>query len=192
VISLVEENQDIIKISSKARAGINKTLANRNNRLQREEKKQKEIEDFNSDLNYFYDRELKDIKKSFRARDIENEAGWLKICKKFLGKRLAQLESELDEFCEYLTTRDKEQRENIFTVGEVDWRKATSISSETGMGYSDSMILNMALSTNIENIATLDFDVIYAGAVSASSKTILLPDHRISSFSKILRRLPRE
>ena len=52
------------------------------------------------------------------------------------------------------------------------------------------MILNMALSTNIENIATLDFDVIYAGAVSASNKTILLPDHRISSFKQILKKLP--
>lgn len=192
VISLVQENQDIIKVSPRARAAILTTLTNRNNRLAREEKKEKEVEDFNSDLNYFYDGELKDIKKAFRARDVENETGWLRICEKFLSKRLPQLEAELDEFCNYLTTRDERQREEIFIVDEVDWKEATAISGKTGMGYSDSMILNMALATNIENIATLDFDVVYAGAVSASSKNILLPDNRIASFKQILKKLPEQ
>jgi predicted nucleic acid-binding protein len=191
VVSLVQENKNDINISPKAKATIQNTLTNRNNRLNREEKKQKNVEDFNSDLNYFYDNELKDIKKSFKARDLDNESGWLMICEKFLGKRLERLEQEIDGFCEYLTTRNKEQKENVFIVEEVDWKKATSLSSQTGMGYSDSMILNMALSTNIENVATLDFDLVYAGAVSASNKNILLPDSRIAFFKQILKKLPK-
>ncbi|MBG60564.1 MAG: hypothetical protein CMJ16_08915 [Peredibacter sp.] len=190
LIGLVREFKETIKISTKSKVKIQNTLTLRDNRLRKEEKKFSETQEFNSKANYFTDNEIKEIKRTFRARDVHDETGWLKICSVFLGKKLAGLERSLDEFCEYLTTRNKVQKENIFTVKEVDWKKATSISSETGMGYSDSMILNMALSTNIENIATLDFDVIYAGAVSASNKTILLPDHRISSFKQILKKLP--
>ncbi len=189
IISLVQENKDKVKISDNASAKINSLRGNRDNRLRKEETKDKELEEFDSSLNYFRDSELKEVKKAFRARDIENETGWLSICKTFLGTKLAEQEKLLDEFCVYLTTRDNKQKENIFIVEEVDWGQATLISSQTGMGYSDSMILNMALATNIENIATLDFDVIYAGAVSASGKKILLPDSRISSYKKILKKV---
>lgn len=189
IVSLVQENKEKIKISSKASAKINSFRGNRDSRLKKEEAKDKELEDFDSSLNYFRDSELKEIKKAFRARDVENEQGWLSICKTFLGSKLSEQEKLLDEFCVYLTTRDKEQKEKIFIVDEVDWGEATAISSETGMGYSDSMILNMALATNIDNIATLDFDVIYAGAVSASEKKIILPDNRIKDYRKMLRRI---
>ncbi len=189
IISLVQENKDKFKIAASSSAKINSMRGNRDSRLKKEEAKDKELEDFDSNLNYFRDSELKEIKKAFRARDIENETGWLSICKTFLGTKLAEQEKLLDEFCVYLTTRDKDQKGNIFIVDEVDWAQATSISSQTGMGYSDSMILNMALATNIENIATLDFDVVYAGAVSASNRNILLPDSRIKNFKNILKKI---
>jgi predicted nucleic acid-binding protein len=192
LIALVRELSDLIKISTKSKVKIQNILNLRDNRLRKEEKKFQETQEFNSYVNYFTDNEIKDIKRSFRARDIEDEAGWLQICMVFIGKKLSGLEKRLDEFCEYLTTRDKKQKENIFIVKEVDWKRATSISSETGMAYSDSMILNMALATNIQNIATLDFDVVYAGAVSASNKKVLLPDNRIASFKQILKKLPKQ
>ena len=191
VISLVQDNKDKLKIAAKATAKINSIRGNRDSRLRREEARQKDLEDFNSSLNYFKDSELKEIKKTFRARDIEDEKGWLSICKIVLGTKLSEQEFLLDEFCNYLTTRNKNQLENIFIVPEVDWKNATMISAKTGMGYSDAMIINMALSTNIENIATLDFDIIYAGAISATNKNILLPDKRIAPIKLILKKLPQ-
>lgn len=191
IVSLVQENKEKFRITPNATAKINSFRGIRDTRLKKEEAKDKDLEDFDSSLNYFRDGELKEIKKAFRARDVEPEKGWLTVCKTFLGTKLSEQEKLLDEFCKYLTTRDKEQKEKIFIVPEVDWNKATAISAETGMGYSDSMILNMTLSTNIENIATLDFDVIYAGAVSAFNKNILLPDNRIGSFKQILKKLPK-
>jgi len=192
IVSLVQENKEKFKITPTATAKINSIRGIRDTRLKKEEAKGKDIEDFDSSLNYFRDSELKEIKKAFRARDVEPEKGWLTVCKTFLGIKLSEQEKLLDEFCKYLTTRDKEQKENIFIIPEDNWDRATAISAETGMGYSDSMILNMALATNIENIATLDFDIVYAGAVSASNKNILLPDNRIGSFKLILKKLPHQ
>lgn len=188
LIGLVRELSSKVKIPTVAFAKIDNTLTLRDNRLRREDKKFSETNEFNALINYFTDNELKKIKKTFRAGDVDEEKGWLHLCKLFLGNKLADLESHLDEFCSYLTTRDKTQSD-LFVVKEVDWKKATAISSETGMGYSDSMILNMALATNIKNIATLDYDIVYAGAVSASNKTILIPDRRIKSFKLALKRL---
>jgi len=188
LVGLARELSDKINISTIAKSKIQNALTLRDNRLRKEEKKYQEIEEFNSSINYFTDNDIKEIKKAFRARDVQEERGWLSICSVFLGMKLSKCESLLDEFCTYLTTRDEKQRE-LFVVDEVDWKKSTEISSETGMSYSDSMILNMALSTNIKNIATLDFDIIYAGAISALSKTILLPDRRIKTFKNILKKV---
>ena len=34
---------------------------------------------------------------------------------------------------------------------------------------------------------TMDFDVVYAGAISAKNKKVILPDSRISKFKGILK-----
>ena len=103
----------------------------------------------------------------------------------FLKTKLLEQEKLLDSFCNYLSIHDGAQK-NIFIVNEIDWHKATEISAKTGMGYSDAMILNMACSTDIEFIATLDFDLVYAGSFQMQ-KRILLPDNRIKTFKKILK-----
>ncbi len=190
IISLVQENREKFKIAKNATAKIHDIRTRRDGRLRREESKNKELEDFNSNLNYFRDGEIKEIRKVFRARDLENEIGWTSICKTFLGNKLSEQENYLDEFCSYLTTRDQDQKRNLFIVEEIDWKKATQISTQTGIGYSDAMILNMALSTKIPYILTLDSDMIYAGAVCAPNKIIILPDNKIKMFKKILKKLP--
>ena len=191
IASLVYDKENF-KIAKDVAAKIHNILTRRDGRLRREEdrNKNKDLEDFNSNLNYFGDREIKEIRNAFRARDIENEIGWLSICKTFLGSKLSEQENSLDEFCNYLTTRDQEQKENLFTVKEIDWKKATRISTQTGIGYSDAMILNMALSTKIQYIATLDSDMVYAGSVCAPNKIIILPDNKIKMFKKILKKIP--
>lgn len=57
------------------------------------------------------------------------------------------------------------------------------------MGFSDSLILNMLLHTKINFILTLDFDMVYAAAVSAQNKSVVLPDNRISGLKNILKGL---
>jgi hypothetical protein len=54
------------------------------------------------------------------------------------------------------------------------------------MGFSDSLILNMLLHTKIDYIITLDFDMVYAAAVSAQGKWVVLPDNRIKLFKILL------
>ena len=58
---------------------------------------------------------------------------------------------------------------------------ATQICGETGMGYSDAMILNMANHTSIKNILTLDFDLVYGGQFSAMDKILITPTDRLGT-----------
>jgi len=55
------------------------------------------------------------------------------------------------------------------------------------MSYSDSLILNMLLHTKIDYIMTLDYDMVYAAAVSAQDKWVILPDDRIKGFKATLK-----
>lgn len=185
LLSLNEEFKDKIKLKPDCSEVINTVKLRKNMRLGREIKRVTDESEINSALNYFRDSEIKEIKKIFRARDIQDEAGWLKICAIFLKSKLLEQEKLLDSFCNYLSVHDQSQK-NLFIVNEIDWNKATIISAETGMGYSDAMILNMACSTKIEFIATLDFDLVYAGAFQMQ-KSILLPDNRIKTFKRILK-----
>lgn len=190
LFDLVDEYNKEIPLSLISKTAINLAKGRRNKRLKDEDDKiEKDSEyEYDAKVAYLTDNEIKEIKKKFRARDIENETGWLKVCESFLMERLLEQESLIDEFCEYLSPHRKEQ-EHLFIDKNVDWKKATAISAQSGMGFSDSLILNMLLHTKIDYVLTLDFDLIYAAAVSAQKKTVVLPDDRIANLKPILKGL---
>jgi hypothetical protein len=103
-------------LSSAYRFAINTAKGKRNKRQGDEEQKTTKSPDyeFDSRVVYLTDSEIKEIKKKFRARDIENETGWLKFCELFLKRRLMEQEVLVDEFCEYLSPYRTEQKE-LFT-----------------------------------------------------------------------------
>lgn len=188
LFDLVDEYNKEIPLSTESRAAISTAKGRRNKRQGDEEAKVAKDHDYEFDtrVTYLTDNEIKEIKKKFRARDIENETGWLKVCDTFLKWKLLEQEKLIDQFCEYLSPHKSDQVE-LFNETSVDWKKATTISGESGMGFSDSLILNMLLHTKIEFILTLDFDMIYAAAISAQNKSVVLPDKRISDFKNMLR-----
>lgn len=190
LFDLVDEYNKEIPLSPISKASINSAKGRRNKRQGDEEQRSgKDPEhEFDVRVAYLTDNEIKEIKKNFRARDIENETGWLKICEVFLKSKLTEQENVIDEFCEYLSPH-REDQEHLFIDKNIDWKKATEISAQSGMGFSDSLILNMLLHTNIEYIFSLDFDVIYAAAVSAQNKWVVLPDNRIPRFKNMLKKL---
>ena len=49
------------------------------------------------------------------------------------------------------------------------------------------MILNMANHTIIQNIITLDFNLVYGGHVSAKSKVIITPTDRLKKYKVMLK-----
>jgi hypothetical protein len=178
-----------ISLAINSSAKISTVKGRKNTREANEFKRsQREGDDVDSQFLYFRDSEIKEIKKTFRARDTEQDTGWLKICETFLEERLIQEEQLVDELCTYLSVH-KEEQKHLFNNNNVDWKNATAISAKTAMGFSDSMILNMFLETNIEYMVTLDFDLIYAAAVSAGDKKVLLPDNRIKDFKQILKKI---
>jgi len=202
ILALYNANRNKKVISDRVKAIIENQIRARNFRQKQEVQKQEkveqileahdidttelDIEEFSIDANYFKDSELKEIKKAFRARNVDNEGGWISFCNKVLVNRLHALEGELDQLCHYLTTRDKESLK-YFTKTDVEWRAATQICGESGMGYSDAMILNMANHTSIEHILTLDFDMVYGGHFSSPSKTIITPTDRLKNYKSILK-----
>ncbi len=197
IFKLYQKNKEGKIIPDRVKQTIENQIRARNLRQAREVQKQEkiekeleaqqidttelEIEEFSIDSNYFKDSEIKNIKKSFRARDVDKETGWIKFCESVLLERLHLTEKLLDELCHYLTTRDKVSQK-YFTEKEVQWRLATQICGETGMGYSDAMILNMANHTNIKNILSLDFDLIYGGHFSAKDKVLITPTERLKNY----------
>jgi predicted nucleic acid-binding protein len=190
IFDLVDEYNNDIPLSSNAKAAINVVKGRRNKRQKDENQKIESDPDYEFDVKVVHltDNEIKEIKKKFRAGDIENETGWLKVCHIFLKSKLLAQEVVLDELCIYLSPH-KEEQKDLFLNPHVDWKKATSISGESGMGFSDSLILNMLLHTKIDFIVTLDFDMVYATAVSAMDKWVVLPDNRLKSFKASLKGL---
>lgn len=187
LFDLVDEYNQDIPLSVVSKAVINAAKGRRNRRQGDEEQKATKNPDYEFDSRFAYltDNEIKEIKKSFRARDIDNETGWLKVCEIFLRSKLLEQETLIDELCDYLSPH-KEEQKHLFIDTNVDWKKATEISANTGMGFSDSLILNIFLHTNIDYIFTLDYDIVYA-AVSAQKKWVVIPDNRLSSFKKTLK-----
>lgn len=202
LLEIYRKNKEEQIISKDVKQEIENQIRARNQRQKREVEKQEkleeilesnsvdttelEVEEFSIDANYFKDMEIKAIKKAFRGRDVGKETGWLKFCNIVLLDKLHGLEKLLDELCHYLTTRD-EVSKKYFTKTDVEWRMATQICGETGMGYSDAMILNMANHTSIKHIITFDFDLVYGGHVSAKNKTIITPTERLKTFKNILK-----
>ena len=202
ILDLLKKNREVQILSDKAKFEIEKQIRSRNLRqtkeIQKQEKNEKmleslsvdttelEIEEFSIDANYFKDSEIKDIKKAFRARDVGKEMGWISFCSLVLLEKLHTLEKLLDGLCHYLTTRD-EVSKKYFIKQDVEWRMATQICGETGVGYSDAMILNMANHTAIVNIVTLDFDLVYGGHFSAKQKMIITPTDRLKHYKLILK-----
>ena len=199
ILNIYRHNKEgKVFISNKAKLEIEKQIRARNLRqnreVQKQEKKQNsinndedlDVEGFSLDANYFKDSEIKQIKKAFRARDVNQEIGWIAICEEVLLYKLHALEKLLDELCHYLTTRDEESKK-YFTEQDVKWRIATQICGESGMGYSDAMILNMANHTSIKHILTLDFDLVYGGHISAKDKIIVTPTERLKGYKNILK-----
>jgi hypothetical protein len=137
----------------------------------------------------FRDEDIKSIKKVFRAKDVQTEIGWLKVCATYLQDRLEEDEKVLDEFCTYLTTRDADQKKKIFGGKDIDWKDATRLCSRTGMGYHDAMILNTFKVSSIPYLVTLDFDLVCGVSVDAQNKTVLLPDKRLTDFKRPLRKI---
>lgn len=202
ILAIYQKNKETKIISDRVKQEIENQIRARNLRQKREIEKQEqleknleahsidttefEIEEFSVDANYFKDSEIKSIKKAFRARNVQQETGWLKFCSVMLVDRMHEYEKLLDELCHYLTTRD-EVSKKYFIKEDVEWRKATQICGETGMGYSDSMILNMANHTSIESILTLDFDLVYGGQVSSIDKKIITPTERLKNYKAVLK-----
>lgn len=190
LFDLVDEYNKDVPLGADSRHAINLAKGRRNKRQGDEEARANKDSDYEFDtrVSYLTDNEIKQIKKKFKARDIENQTGWLKICDTFLKKRLLEQEEAIDHFCEYLSPHREEQK-TLVNQTSVDWKKATEISGSSGMGFSDSLILNILLHTSIDFILTLDYDMIYAAAVSAKDKRVILPDSRIGSFKNVLKRI---
>lgn len=186
--NLIEFASKSDELSGKSKAKISTILGKKNLRESREKNKNIDFEDFDTSVIYFHDSEIKEIKKAFRARDVESEIGWLTVCSECIGTKLHEAQSLIDSFCEYLSPKYEHQKE-LFINEDIKWNKAVDISSKTGMGFSDAMILNMLNETKIDYLITLDFDLIYASAVSSSEKFVIIPDRRIKDYKQILKKV---
>jgi hypothetical protein len=189
LFDLVSSEREEKQLKQSSKQKINQMKARRGKRSKDEETRSVKYSDaYDSSVDYLQDSDLKEIKKHFRARSVQSEIGWLKVCEFFLANKLADQEALLNQFCNYLSAHDDSQA-HLFKNRNIDWKKATSLSATTGMGYSDALILNMFSETTMDYLITLDYDLIYAVSVSAKDKYVVLPDARLSSFKQTLKKM---
>lgn len=129
----------------------------------------------------FNDADLKDIKRVFSAAPFSGHHGWLKVCSAILGGRLLLSENALKSFgVTYISQHDDAQKP-LFTK-KIDWPEARDISEMTGLGLSDSMILNALQCSRFPFVISADFDVGYAVLADPKMKDAVMPDSVASKF----------
>ncbi len=123
----------------------------------------------------FTDSDLKDIKRVFSAAPFSGHHGWLKVCSAILSGRLLLAEAALNDFGVAYISQHKEAQKPFFTR-KIDWPDARNISEKTGLGLSDSMILNALQCSRFSFVIRADFDVGYAVLADPNMKDAVMPD----------------
>lgn len=122
------------------------------------------------------DSKIKYFKKllSFSHEDISNT--WLYFCSESLSGYFENTFTGVENFLklQYLSLRKGEVSPEV--TKDVSWEEMYAISEKSGLGISDSMILNMFESTSIPFLITTDFDLVYASAISDNTKLVFCPD----------------
>jgi predicted nucleic acid-binding protein len=189
LFSLISREPPARQLRPESKQVIIQIKMRRGKRITDEEKRSTKYDEmYDSSVNYLRDSDLKEIKKQFRARDVQQEVGWLNICNLFLKQNMSEQEKLLDEFCNYLSNHNETQA-HLFTNRKIDWSRATDLSATTGMGYSDALILNIFSETKMKYIITLDFDLVYAVSISSKEKFVVLPDSRLGAMKAILKKI---
>jgi predicted nucleic acid-binding protein len=130
----------------------------------------------------FTDTDLKDIKRVFSAGVFSGHHGWLSICEGELKNWLAGIERRItDHGVNYISQHDDSQK--MLFSKRIDWPDARSISEVSGLGLSDSMILNALNCSRFSFAVSADFDLGYAVlADRAGKKDVVMPDSKAAEY----------
>jgi len=123
------------------------------------------------------DTRIKTCKESFMPKDHSGRIGWMKICEEYLSGKLLEAWNLLVEgmSLNYLDTRSESVA--AYMSHSLSWEHMYSISENTALSSSDSMILNTLCSSKFPFVVSADFDLAYAMLADSSDKTVLLPDN---------------
>jgi hypothetical protein len=123
----------------------------------------------------FTDTQIKKIKSSFSAGRHSGQSGWLSLCSSLLTGRLQETEAALLEHgIEYISQHESSQTD-LFQK-RIDWPGARSLSEQTCLSISDSMILNALQCSRFPFMISSDFDIGYAALASLEIKDVVVPD----------------
>ncbi len=130
----------------------------------------------------FSDSDLKDIKKVFSAGAFSGNAGWLAICDAAMRGWLEATETRLTEYgVTYISQHDEAQKPLFHK--RIDWPEARSISESSGLGLSDSMILNALRCSRFAFAVSTDFDLGYAVLADINgTKDVVMPDSKAAEY----------
>jgi hypothetical protein len=130
----------------------------------------------------FTDTDLKDIKKAFSAGPFSGHHGWLSICDGALADWLKDMEDRLiDHGVSYISQHEESQKP-LFSK-KIDWPDARQVSERSGLGLSDSMILNALKCSRFSFAISTDFDLGYAIlADDGGTKDVVMPDSKAAEY----------
>lgn len=122
------------------------------------------------------DYRIKECKAEFMPRTQSGQIGWVEFCGEFLSGRLLSAWTVLVENLQlnYLDVRSNQDLS--YFEKPLAWERMYSISEATCLSASDSMLVNVLLSSTFPFIVSADYDISYAVLASELPKTALLPD----------------
>ncbi len=129
----------------------------------------------------FSDSDIKDIKRASSAGISSGQHGWLALCEDTLDGWLAKMEELLVEFGVRYISQHEETQKPLFSK-KIDWPEARCISEKTGLGLSDSMILNALKCSRFSFVISADFDIGYAALSDPKMKDVVMPDKKAAEY----------
>lgn len=119
---------------------------------------------------------IKNCKKIFLPRTQSGQIGWVELCKEYLEGQLLKAWDILSESLQlnYIEMRTGES--DKYFAKSLEWEKLYSVSEETCLSSSDSMILNVLNSSIFPFVISADYDMAYGVLKNQENKSILVPD----------------
>ncbi len=130
---------------------------------------------------------IKNCKKIFLPRTQSGQIGWVELCKEYLDGQLLESWNILSESLQlnYIEMRTGES--DKYFAKPLEWENMYSVSEETCLSSSDSMILNVLNSSIFPFVISADYDMAYGVLKNQEEKSILVPDALYKRHLKGLR-----
>lgn len=133
------------------------------------------------------DQRIKECKKSFLPKSQSGQVGWVALCQEYLSGNLLKAWETLAESLQLNYLDMRATVSDKYFEKPLKWENMYALSEATSLGSSDSMLMNVLVSSVFPFIVSTDYDMAYGILQNRIEKAILVPDGLYKRHLKSLR-----